>query len=160
MATIETGLATPLRGAEDAAVAAADGLVEKAVTDLGALGSSLETWSDHVARLRRELAALRRGMGAPDRAGKGGEADSLSRFRDEALEAERRARFEETAALTRMVESLSLRLAVVEADLAERDRQRQELLDWKKAVLSSTSWRITGPLRAVKDVVGKAGRSR
>jgi hypothetical protein len=31
--------------------------------------------------------------------------------------------------------------------------ERASLLQWREAVLSSTSWRITGPIRAVKNVI-------
>jgi hypothetical protein len=124
-----------------------------------------------------EVGGPRRAM-ADDKARMSGVEPSLERT---ALEAERRARFEETATLTHIAETLRADLAKASADLALRSQEKDEvvaertallqeraeflqrlsalmeerasLLQWREAVLSSTSWRITGPIRAVKNVI-------
>lgn len=58
------------------------------------------------------------------------------------------------------VEQLGLRLADAESQLGSSRRQVAELSERNAAFLSSTSWRVTAPLRLAKDlVVGRAAQA-
>lgn len=63
---------------------------------------------------------------------------------DAELKAERSARFSETAALTKTIQDLQRQLHDVMQEKHEHEQRNRDLL-------SSTSWRITAPIRAIKN---------
>jgi hypothetical protein len=77
------------------------------------------------------------------------------------LQAERAARRAEVAALQRKLDDLRRSLHASQSALAQRTRERDLLVKQKEALLrriasllQSTSWRVTAPLRAVRQKLG------
>ena len=70
------------------------------------------------------------------------------------LKTEKAARFEETAALTRMLEEDRAKSEAERAELEARNRALQKHHD---ELLSSTSWKVTAPMRKLKQTLGNVG---
>jgi len=82
-----------------------------------------------------------------------------------AVEAQTRTRFEETAALTRMLEEAQSHKAGLSGLQKQNETQRQHIEELKRelseahgvidGLYQSTSWRVTAPMRRVKTMISK-----
>lgn len=82
-----------------------------------------------------------------------------------AMEAQTRTRFEETAALTRMLEDAQSQKADLPKLRKQNEAQRQHIEELKRelaeahgvidGLYQSTSWRVTAPMRRVKTLISK-----
>ena len=94
-----------------------------------------QTLSDSVAALTSALETIQK------------EKDSLSEALSEKLRVETDRHYKETAVLTRLLEQKN---AAEQAEMKNLRRQVQTLSAHNAALLSSTSWRITAPMRKIK----------
>ncbi|MDO5529083.1 MAG: hypothetical protein Q4F71_06745 [Paracoccus sp. (in: a-proteobacteria)] len=106
-------------------------------------------------RHHEELAALKKLLLEEQVAG--AKATGRARLLENELENSRRLRFEETAALTRMLEeqkdsqnAADTKIVEMREHLNLSDRDKERLQEYIDALLASTSWRITSPIRRLK----------
>lgn len=110
----------------------------------------------HTSGLQRdEVAALKQSL-LQERAA-GAKAIERTKSLENELEKIQHIRFEETAALTRMLEEQKVSQNAAETKIGEMrehlnlsDRDKERLQEYIDALLSSTSWRITSPIRRLK----------
>lgn len=84
-----------------------------------------------------------------------------------ALQAEKDARFQETAILTQMLEAANneketrfQEMATLTQRLEVANSKNADLLQYNEELLASTSWKITAPIRRVKNVLLLVRRKR
>jgi len=177
MATTQTGTCGRVRQGDEASAAANPGRARHIQSAREEARSPPEGQGSRQVRVSNDPGGSQPEVGALTQALSGEKArmsDVEQSLERAALEAERRARFEETATLTHIAETLRAELAGALADQGVRSQEKDEvvaertallqertalleerasLLQWREAVLSSTSWRITGPMRAVKELI-------
>jgi len=125
---------------------------------LSAVDAELRAASRTIIERDRELADLRNQLeeSASARAVLQNKVDELSALRlrlketNDERDQERKARFKETAALTRIAEELRVNLFKAEVERRELQGEKDTLERWIDELLHSTSWWITAPMRFLK----------